>query len=272
MTKFVQEIQGQHEAEGAWTFRMDGNGKRTLVGRFVGSPKTISAAAISLVPGSGATVPEEWPSPDGFVWTLSGVEATHESPVEAVLTLTFSLDRAEGGSGSGGGSADLADPVEVADFQNIEKPLTSAPFWTFSSESAQKKAQAAKIAQLYIDAETVDKAEELLKTECGKLGIDDAGMEVVRKFIEKRLAGIEAYYYPAPTLSITEESLDAPDGFGQHVAKIVASPGMNKIPVPDNFKWLGAGDRLTYSGGVFTRERSYIGANAWDRDLYEEAT
>ncbi|MBQ7331817.1 MAG: hypothetical protein IJW39_01045 [Opitutales bacterium] len=269
MTKIVQEIQGQREAEGAWTFRMDGNGKRTLVGRFVGSPKTISAAAISLVPGSGATVPEEWPSPDGFVWTLSGVEATHESPVEAILTLTFSLDRAEGGSGSGGGSADLADPVEVADFQNIEKPLTSAPFWKFNSENAHKKGLAAKIAQLYIDAETVEKAEEILTKECASYGIDT---EPIRKFIEKRLAGIEAYYYPAPTLSITEESLDAPDDFGQHVAKIVASPGMNKIPVPDNFKWLGAGDRLTYSGGVFTRERSYIGANAWDRDLYEEAT
>ncbi|MBP3303012.1 MAG: hypothetical protein J6L64_07785 [Opitutales bacterium] len=270
MTKIVQEIQGQREAEGAWTFRMDGNGNKTLVGRFIGSPKTISEAAISLVPGSSAVVPAEWPSPEGYVWTLSGVEATHESPVEAILTLTFSLDRAGGSSGIG--SAGLADPVEVADFQNIEKPLTSAPFWSFNSEGAHKKAQAAKIAQLYIDAETVDKADELLEKECGKLNIDASGMEVIRKFIEKRLAGIEAYYYPAPTLSRTEESTTAPNDFGQEMAKIVASPKMENIPVPEGFKWLGAGDRLTYSGGVFTRERSYIGANAWDRDLYEEAT
>lgn len=270
MTKIVQEIQGLREAEGAWTFRMDENGNKTLVGRFVGSPTTISEAAISLVPGSSAVVPAGWPSPDGYAWVLSAAEATHESPIEAVLTLTFSIKRS--GSDDENGDAVLGADTEVADFQNIEKPLTSAPFWTFSSESAQKKAQAAKIAQLYIDAETVDKAEELLKTECGKLGIDDAGMEVVRKFIEKRLAGVEAYYYPAPTLSRTEESTTAPNDFGQEVAKIVASPSMKNIPVPEGFEWLGAGDRLTYSGGVFTRERSYIGANAWDRDLYEEAT
>lgn len=270
MAKIVREIQGQVEAEGAWTFRMDGDGNKTLVGRFVGSPKTISAAAISLVPGASVVVPEDWPSPDGYVWVLSGAEATHESPIEAVLTLTFTLKTGEGDAGTGG--AVLNEATEVADFQNIEKPLTSAPFWTFSSESAQKKAQAAKIAQLYIDAETVDKADALLETECGKLSIDEAGIEVIRKFIEKRLAGVEAYYYPAPTLSRTEESTTKPSDFGQDVAKIVTSPPLENIPVPEGFEWLGAGDRLAYSGGVYTRERSYIGANTWDRDLYEEAT
>jgi hypothetical protein len=269
MAKIIQAIDGIREAEFTWTFRMGEDGKKTLTGRFVGSPETISKMALSLNFAGGFQPPKDWPAPEGKTWALTQAEASRENMIEAQLAVTFVLvDYGSGGSGPEGSVDENRE--ETADVQNIEKPLTAAPFWTFNSEADVKKGQAAKIAQLYIDAESVDEAEKMLAETAAKKSIDADGVAAIRKFIEKRLAGVEGFYYPAPTLSVKTESATAPDDFGVEVAKIVSKPDISKIPVPNGFEWLGGGDRLRYSGGVFIRERTYIGADSWDRDLYKE--
>lgn len=273
MAKIIKEIDGVQEAEGAWTFRLAEDGKKTLVGRFSGAPETIAKMALSLSVGGGGSIPAGWAPTDGNAWVLVSAEASHESPVEAILTLTYAYVPADGGSGSGGGGTVDENREETADFQNIEKPLTAAPFWKSDSEGSDLSdpvtaTQAMKIAQLYIDADDISAAESELNKNIEAQRLVPA-TSAIRAFIAKRLAGVEAFFYPAPTLSVSTQSAEPPSDFGADVAKIVTAPDFKKIPVPEGFDWLGAGDRLTFSGGVYTRERSYIGADKWDEDLYQ---
>lgn len=262
----------KQDAEDAWSYSRNEKGEETLTHRRIGTIEELAGDAQAVVSGSEASF-DLW----GGGWLVKTVSLTPDSALASILTVVYT--RGSTDSTGTGSDDENADGSEVADFQPIEKPVTTAPFWqNFGSEDTDKRAKMTKIVQMVIDAEdaTVFSASEseegLKKWLLDALGyVEEDDIEAIKKMSEKRMSGVEAYYYPAPTLSRTEVSDAAPSDFGAGVAKI-ETPSMKHVPVPDGFEWLGGGDRLTYDAAkkTFTRERSWIGADKWDRDFYSE--
>lgn len=201
---------------------------------------------------------------------IVGVSHTAQGTYLAEVCIsTVTGIRTSSSSGSGGGDEESKPGSETADMQTIEKPITDAPFWRDSfggSESAA--ASAMKYVQLYIDAEDMKKAEAVIseaeKTYPGNI-------DAIHKMIQYRLAGVESYLCPAPTVSKSTTSKTAPSGVGAGVAKI-EDPGLKHLGIAGDFEWLGHGDRVTYDeqSKEFVREQSWLGAEVWDPGLYGE--
>ena len=251
------------DAEGTWSLSCDENGKMTLSKRTVGPLDGLATLAQQLAGRVGREVQVD--APFTGLWVCAGGELAPDTSISWILTERYVR---ENSSGEGGGGGSSTPESEEGSFQNIEKPLTSAPFWrkVDSSEGTGSGGAAMKIVQAYIDAE--DPAEAAAKLD---EWIQQSGAalnkEVILKMAEKRMAGVSGYYYPAPTLTKTTRSTMPPTSFGASCGKIT-KPSMRHIPVPDGFQWLGGGDTVRWEGGVYTRTESWIGADTWDPDLY----
>ena len=251
------------DAEGTWSLSCDENGKMTLSKRTVGPLDGLATLAQQLAGRVGREVQVD--APFTGLWVCAGGELAPDTNISWILTERYVR---ENSSGEGGGGGSSTPESEEGSFQNIEKPLTSAPFWrkVDSSEGTGSGGAAMKIVQAYIDAE--DPAEAATKID---EWIQQSGAalnkEVILKMAEKRMAGVSGYYYPAPTLTKTTRSTMPPTSFGASCGKIT-KPSMRHIPVPDGFQWLGGGDTVRWEGGVYTRTESWIGADTWDPDLY----
>ena len=251
------------DAEGTWSLSCDENGKMTLSKRTVGPLDGLATLAQQLAGRVGREVQVD--APFTGLWVCAGGELAPDTNISWILTERYVRENSSGG---GGGGESSTPESEEGSFQNIEKPLTSAPFWrkVDSSEGTGSGGAAMKIVQAYIDAE--DPAEAATKID---EWIQQSGAalnkEVILKMAEKRMAGVSGYYYPAPTLTKTTRSTMPPTSFGASCGKIT-KPGMRHIPVPDGFQWLGGGDTVRWEGGVYTRTESWIGADTWDPDLY----
>lgn len=250
------------DAEGTWSLSCDENGKMTLSKRTVGPIDQLAALAQQLASNVG--LQKQVDAPFSGLWVCAGGELTPDTNISWILTERFVR---ENSSGAGGGESSSPESEEGS-FQNIEKPLTSAPFWkkADSSEGTGSGGKAMKIVQAYIDADDPAEAEAKLDEWISASGAA-LNKDVILKMAEKRMAGVSAYYYPAPTLSKTTRSKTAPTSFGAHCGKIT-TPSLQHIPVPSGFQWLGGGDTLRWEGGVYTRTESWIGADTWDPDLY----
>lgn len=250
------------DAEGTWSLSCDENGKMTLSKRTVGPLDGLATLAQQLADRVGREVQVD--APFTGLWVCAGGELAPDTNISWILTERYVRESSSGGGGGGSSTPES----EEGSFQNIEKPLTSAPFWrkVDSSEGTGSGGAAMKIVQAYIDAE--DPAEAATKID---EWIQQSGAalnkEVILKMAEKRMAGVSGYYYPAPTLTKTTRSTMPPTSFGASCGKIT-KPSMRHIPVPDGFQWLGGGDTVRWEGGVYTRTESWIGADTWDPDLY----
>ena len=123
-----------------------------------------------------------------------------------------------------------------------------------------------KAVQAYIDANDHDKGVAAAKKILGYEPTDGT-----MKMAEKRMAGIEAYLVPAPTVSKSITTTKKPSNVGTNIAKIVSAPEVSHVPIPTKLQWLGGGERVTWNGTSFTHEQTWIGASEWDTDLYEKA-
>lgn len=250
------------DAEGTWSLSCDETGKMTLSKRTVGSLEDLAGIAQQLAGRVGLEV--QISAPFTGLWVCAGGELAPDTNISWILTERYVRENSSGGGGGG----DTTPESEEGNFQNIEKPLTSAPFWkkVDSSEGTGSGGTAMKIVQAYIDAE--DPAEAAAKID---EWIQQSGAalkkDVILKMAEKRLAGVSGYYYPAPTLSRTSRSTMPPTSFGADCGRIT-KPDMRHIPVPEGFQWLGGGDVVRWEGGVYTRTQTWIGADSWDQDLY----
>lgn len=250
------------DAEGTWSLSCDENGKMTLSKRTVGPLDSLAVLAQQLADRVGREVQVD--APFTGLWVCAGGELAPDTTISWILTERYVRENSSGG---GGGESSTPESEEGS-FQNIEKPLTSAPFWrkVDSSEGTGSGGTAMKIVQAYIDAEdpaeAATKIDEWIQQSGAALNKD-----VILKMAEKRMAGVSGYFYPAPTLAKTTRSTMPPTSFGAACGKIT-TPSMRHIPVPDGFQWLGGGDTVRWEGGVYTRTESWIGADTWDPDLY----
>lgn len=253
--------------ENAWSFSKSPDGTIKLTRRTRGKATELAADASAIAPGSIVEVSSDDTMPFSGTFVVESVSLEWDGPGWATLTRVYS-SKNNGGSFTLGGSEDKAEVTEVLDVQTLEKPIATAPFWRDAfpetcEGSGADSLEAMKRVQLYIDAPTLKEAEEVKKT----FKKTDAEMTMAKK----RMQGIEAYYVPAPVLSRTETTTKVPTGVGSEVAKIVTRPDVDKVPVPSGMKWLGGGERITWNGTVYTYERTWIGADYWDEDLYKEA-
>lgn len=270
----VKAIDNVTLGAGGWSVSCDETGKITLVKNIIGSPSAVRTAFESHINATGAVLTvSDTASPLQGRFFASGGSIQHVDELSARATLNYST-QAGGTIAEDGLTADNTH-FETADFQNIEKEIRSAPFWVnaFSSDSeylaiAQERI-AWKCVQNYLDATgDISEVESKLEEDLGASGLSEDQKNAVRKMISKRLAGIEAYYYPAPTLQVTDILSTMPTNFGANVGKVTEPQGFTKITIPSGYKWLKMSDTLTFDGGTYRREVSYVGANFWDKDLY----
>lgn len=247
------------DAEGVWSYEKT-DAKEILTYRRVGMPDAVIALARAASVGSASA-----PGVGGFEngnWVCVKATAEYRNSVEAQVTIVYEtlVESSETGT-------ELPATQETADVQPIERPVSSLDFWTEAfPEGGTTRVHAAKFVQEYVDAETVEAADAVL-AKAAAAGLNSVAMN---KMIGLKLDGIEAYLYPAPTLSTTTVSDVPPNDFGSDVGKI-ASPNMQHVPIPAEHEWLGNGDCVTWSNGVFTRTRKWLGAKTWDRRLYTSA-
>lgn len=253
--------------ENAWTFSKGGDGTIKLTRRTRGKASELAADASATAPGTIVEIVADETMPFSGTYVVESVSLEWDGPGWATLTRTYT-SKNNGGSFVLG--EDKSEVTEVLDFQTLEKPLSSAPFWQSTSEGAvsappDAKARGMKAVQAYIDAEDHAKGLEAAKK---ILGYDMQQEHLL--MAAKRMEGIEAFYVGAPTLSRTETSATTPKKVGEEIGKIITDPDISHVPVPAGFEWLGGGERITWNGTAFTRERTWIGADKWDRDLYKE--
>lgn len=259
------KIEGADHGESPWSMNVSSDGTISVTERKVGAVKDVVAWAKAFSIGSVyyLTASEDCPFPGYYIAAGASVEVSVAGTASG--TRTYSQPRDQNG---GLASEAPFARTEKVDFSTIEKPVTSAKFWTdaFPStcEGNKNPAKALKQVQLYIDAPTEAEAEKIYN--------NFSNSRAQSKMASKLIAGIEAYLYPAPTALISFETKKRQD-FGGEVGKIVDAPELEHIGVPEGFEWLCNGDSVEWASGtgIYTRTKSWIGANSWDKDLYEKA-
>ena len=254
--------------ENAWSYSKGADGTIKLTRRTRGKASELAKEASAVAPGSIVDIVADETMPFSGTYVVESVGLEWDGPGWATLTRVYT-------SKNNGGSFTLGENKsennEVLDFQTLEKPLTSAKFWRESSEGnmddATAQAKGMKAVQAYIDAEDHAKGMAAARKILGY----DMG-EVHLKMATKRMQGVEAFYVPAPVLTRTETKTSKPSKVGAGIAKITTNPDIEHVPVPAGFKWLGGGERVTWNGTAFIHERTWIGAEEWDRDLYGEVS
>lgn len=260
---------GTDYPENAWSFTKSADGVIKLTRRTRGPADEMARLAEAWRPGVIVDLSGDDTMPFSGAFVQSEVLLNWDGPGMATLERVYS-------SLNNGGSFVLGDDKsevnEVLDFQTLEKPLTDAPFWrdTSGSEGTSSdgftQAKEMKAVQAYIDAESHEKG----KAAAAKiLGYEPS--DKTMKLAAKRMAGIEGYYVGAPTLSRSETTTTKPTKVGAEIGKIVSSPSVSHVPIPSGMEWLGGGERVTWNGTSYTHERTWIGAEKWDEDLYKRA-
>lgn len=256
--------------ENHWNYQKASNGQETLTRRDVGTLEECASRALAFSPGT--KVSAEAPFASGGLWTQDSATVEWDSPIACVLVRVYVRNVPSsdgGGSGSGGDEGGDDEPVipestTNASTQAIERPLTSAAFWadTFADD-AESAASAMKAVQAYVNAEPGKELEAA--TEAWSQAFDEKYRNPVMKMIEKKLAGVESYYYPACSFSKTTYSSEEPES--GVVGKISSAPE----GAPDGLEWLKNGDSKSWNGAYWTHEESWLGADKWDEDLYGKA-
>lgn len=253
--------------ENAWTFTKASDGTIKLTRRTRGPAKEMAKLAQAFNPGAIVDLTGDDTMPFSGPFVQSEASLNWDGPGMATLDRVYT-------SLNNGGSfvlgEDKSEINEVLDFQTLEKPLTDAPFWRKSSEGSDTdpmaQAKAMKAVQAYIDAGDHEKGKAAVKEILNK-----EASPALLTMAAKRMAGIEGFYVGAPTLSRSETKTTKPTNVGQEIGKIISDPDINHVPVPGNMEWLGGGERVSWNGTSYTHERTWIGAEKWDTDLYERA-
>ena len=253
--------------ESPWSMNVSSDGTVSITERKVGAVKDVVAWAKAFSIGTvyQLNASEDCPFSGYFIATGANVEVSVAGTASG--TRTYSQPGGESGGLSSDEGAQFAR-TEKVDFSTIEKPVTSAKFWTdafpATCEGNKNPTKALKQVQLYIDAPTEAEAEKIYNN------FSDSSAQ--SKMASKLIAGIEAYLYPAPTASLSFETKQRQE-VGGEVGKIVDAPELEHVSAPGGFEWLCNGDAVEWSSGtgVYTRTKSWIGANSWDKDLYEKA-
>lgn len=252
------------DAEDAWSYASDKNGE-SLSHKRIGTQEALAPIATATKLGAATSVPSHW----GTGWKVQSVSLAWSSAIAYVLTVTYTRDETsdDGDSdGDDGGTATLPAESTSSSTQAMEMPITAASFWREAFlDNPTDAANAMKAVQAYINAEP-GKEEQALE-EAWEDASSEKNSYAIRKMIEKKLAGVEAFYYPAPMFTRTSYSYERPSPSG------VGAQGSPGDGAPTGYKWLKTGDIITSSTDsngktYYAREETWLGATEWDDDLY----
>lgn len=255
----------------SWSGSMS-NGQGTVVKTIVGEESKVSDEYNKFCAAYGTiTVLNEKDCPfKGLQCMVTSASYEVIAPGMARATQTFTTPSYNNDIGNSVADAAKEQHIETSDVSVTERNIRYAPFWVKAFENdPTTEAKAWKAIQTFLDTsvESKEEAETLLNN---AVGFVDSGTQgnAVRKMVCLRMGGVDAFYYPIQTISVSEVSKNMREDVGSGVGTIGSPKNLKKINPDGSLEWLKMSDKVSWDGVSFHIERQWAGALSWDKDLY----
>lgn len=265
------KLTGTKEEEFNWAANAS-NGQVTVTQTFVGDVASAKTLFANHARAYGELVSAPSGSPFGGLLYVGG--ATYELLGVDLAKVSLSWNTPTTGAVEDTGSFQ-DQHYETADYTVMERNIRYAPFWVNDFGATEQfgdieEARAWKAVQTYIDAE-ISTEEEQAELESKVQTLAGTHWSVVQKMISMRLGGVDSFYVPVQTISMSDITNTAQVDVGENVGLVsMTKPkGFRKLNLSDDLEWLNTGDTITFDGTSYHREQRWSGANIWDKSLYQ---
>ena len=159
---------------------------------------------------------------------------------------------------------------ETSDVSVTERNVRYAPFWVKAFQNdTETEAKAWKAIQNFLDTTVESKEEAATLLANSTAFVDGAAQKLaIKKMVCLRMGGVDAFYYPVQTVSVSDVSKEDKVGVGEDVGTISEPSGLKKITLKGGLEWLKMSDKVSWDGTSFHIEQQWAGAQSWDKDLY----